>query len=172
MCSPVKKVRLVFWRPVEPPLPATKQSFSVRLISIGRKRELWSSLVCSVASVYGSLQSLIYAQLFSSSVRLEICCCAEDHCPVSFAPSFSCHTERLTLDFRILWFTQEFVIESVTARGPGPVAKHLHIGLACPRHVVLEVDAALPTKPCCRSFLLATLPNTPHLFSRFLVGLL
>lgn len=37
MCSPVKKVRLVFWRPVEPPLPAIKQSFSERLYQYRQK---------------------------------------------------------------------------------------------------------------------------------------
>lgn len=48
MCSPVKKVHLVIWRPVETALPATKQSFSVQLYQSWQKT--WtlvhSSLQC------------------------------------------------------------------------------------------------------------------------------
>jgi len=44
------------------------------------------------------------------------------HCPVAeqFRPSFSCLTDGLTFDSRILW--DEFMVNSMTARCPGPVA--------------------------------------------------
>ena len=36
--------------------------------------------------------------------------------------SFSCRTDGLTFDSRILWYPEEFMVDSMTARCPGPVA--------------------------------------------------
>ena len=83
-----------------------------------------------------------------------------------FQPSFSCQTDGLTLDSRILWNTGKFIV-AMTAKCPGPVitkqaqiinlssqcltagmrcfcwyagfgffAKHLHFGLFCPNNIV------------------------------------
>ena len=38
-----------------------------------------------------------------------------------FQPSFSCQTDGLTSDSRKLWYTEEFTVDSMTARCPGPV---------------------------------------------------
>ena len=39
-----------------------------------------------------------------------------------YQPSFSCRTDGLTFDSRILWYPEEFMVDSMTARCPGPVA--------------------------------------------------
>ena len=39
-----------------------------------------------------------------------------------FQPSFSCQTDGLTFDSKILWYTEEFTVDSMTARCLGPVA--------------------------------------------------
>ena len=36
-----------------------------------------------------------------------------------FQPSFSCGTDGLTSDSRILWYPEEFMVDSMTARCPG-----------------------------------------------------
>lgn len=56
-------------------------------------------------------------QLFVGSLS----CC-------KFQPSFSCQIDGLTFDSWILWYTEEFMANSMTGKCPGPVAaKQAHI---------------------------------------------
>ena len=72
-----------------------------------------------------------------------------------FQPSFSCRTDGLTFDSRILWCTEEFMVDSITARCPGPLAVsplwfHLSKG-HCSRSLVVCTDLPLQTQavlPC------------------------
>ncbi len=43
-------------------------------------------------------------------------------CMTRYWLSYSCWTDVLTFDSRILWYTEEFMVDSMTVRCPGPVA--------------------------------------------------
>ncbi len=43
-------------------------------------------------------------------------------CMTQFWPCYSCHTDVLTFDSGTLWYTEGFMVDSVTVRYPGPVA--------------------------------------------------
>ncbi len=43
-------------------------------------------------------------------------------CMTQFWPCYSCHKDGLTFDSGILWYTEGFMVDSVTVRDPGPVA--------------------------------------------------
>lgn len=47
-----------------------------------------------------------------------ICCCAWGQ----FQTSFSCETDIYTFDYGQLWYTEEFMVKSITARCPGPLS--------------------------------------------------
>lgn len=57
--------------------------------------------------------------LFFLSQMLQICCCALDNCPIAWTISGK-PSDVLTLDWRILWYIEEFLIDSVSARLSGP----------------------------------------------------
>lgn len=55
--------------------------------------------------------------IFRESVVDLLLCMRSSSCSMSqFQPSFSCHTDGLTLDSSILWYTEEFMTDQVTAR--------------------------------------------------------
>jgi len=58
-----------------------------------------------------------------SDILLYICCCDWDHCLDAWQLqlSFSCWRDGLTFDSRIFWYTEEFIVDTMTARCPGPV---------------------------------------------------
>lgn len=50
-----------------------------------------------------------------------------------FGPSFIYETDGLTFNSRIIWYAEEFMVESVTARSPEPVATK-QIQIITPTH--------------------------------------
>lgn len=45
-------------------------------------------------------------------------------CMKKFQQNFSCQTDGFTFDSRILWYGEEFMVDSKSTRCPGPVAAH------------------------------------------------
>ncbi len=109
--------------------------------------EFWPTLLYNVAPVYWGLWAFVYTQLsphdfsqdelwtmtgvlqnldsflFSRSVVDFLVCLGSLSCCITQSwPSFSCQTDVLTFDSRILWYTEEFMVDSMTLRCPGPVA--------------------------------------------------
>ncbi|MEQ2212416.1 hypothetical protein XENOCAPTIV_030422 [Xenoophorus captivus] len=72
---------------------------------------------------------------------------------VRFGSSFRCRTDGLTLDSRILCYTEEIMVHSMTARSPGPVAAELAQTMNAPpssfivneRFVLISFVLAPPT---------------------------
>ncbi len=135
--------------PVDPLLAAITWSnhFLIDFISFSH----WSvglcpTLVYNVAPVYWGLWVFVYAQLsphgfsqdelwtltgllqpldsfiFSRSVvDLLGCLGSLSRCMTQFWPNFSCRMDVLVFDCRILWYTEEFMVDSMTVRCSGPV---------------------------------------------------
>ncbi len=110
--------------------------------------EFWPTLFYNIAPVYWGLWAFVYAQLspqhfsqdelwtltgllqhlysflFSHSVVGLLVCLGLLSCCIT--QLFSCRTDVLTFDSRILWYihsyTEEFMVDSMTVRCPGPAA--------------------------------------------------
>ena len=57
-----------------------------------------------------------------SVVDLLVCLGSLSCCTTQFWPSRSCWTDGITFNSRILWYAEEFVVNSMTAKCPGLVA--------------------------------------------------
>ena len=65
-------------------------------------------------------------------------------CLTRFQTIFSCHTNALTSDTRILWYTEEFMVDSMT---PGPVTEkqaHNHQRSTIVLHGTVPIQTWMP----------------------------
>ena len=61
-------------------------------------------------------------------VDLLVCLRSLSCCMTQFQPSFSCWADGLTFDSKILWYAEEFMADSMTAKCPGyAVAKQVQV---------------------------------------------
>ncbi len=73
---------------------------------------VWTLLYCN---------TLILLFFSRSVVDLLGCLGSLSCCMTQFWPNFSCRTDCVTFDSSILWYTEEFMVNSVTVRCPDPV---------------------------------------------------
>lgn len=76
--------------------------------------------------VWTLTQSFIFFFFSYSDVNFLVCLESLSCCMTQFQPSLSCRTNGLTFVWRIFWTKVEFIIVSVTAGFPGPVAAKHH----------------------------------------------
>lgn len=119
------------------------------------KAELWT---------LGRRSTLIIFSFSSSVADLQGCLGPLSWCAVQFQPSFSCHTDGVTFDSKVLYFTDELMVNWI--RGPKTnhawqlrmrpfcwdtvfwllinaavciVVKRIHFGHVCPKDIIPQI---------------------------------
>ena len=143
-----------------------------------------------VWTMTGSLQHLYSFLLLPSFCRFAAVFGIIVLLMTQFQPNFSSQTDGLTFDFRTLCYTEELVVDSLTARCPGPVAaeqtKMISPPPACLTVGMRYVFGVLRTWCCvswsnirevffhmqlCKPKLCCSIPNKPYLISLFIIVL-
>lgn len=84
---------------------------------------IWTGQIWNFWNLLQDLDSFIYKLLcFIISFLLYLCLGSLSFCMTQFQQSFSCQTDCLNFDSRILWYSVECTIKSMNARWTCPVS--------------------------------------------------